>query len=314
MPIGLFTPTWDPKIWLDAFQRELPEMEIRSFPDLGSLADIRYAVAWLAKPGTLQGMENLQVIFSLGAGVDAILRDETVPKHIPIVRVVEPDLTHRMSEYVVMQVLMHHRQQWRLEANQKAHIWESFDSPAAEDFRVGIMGLGVLGQDAAKKLRVLGYQVSGWSQTRKNIEGVKSFAGQEELDAFLGQTDILVVLLPHTKQTHGILNRTLIQKLSKDGPFKAPILINAGRGKLQIEADILSALEAKQLHGASLDVFETEPLDVKSPLWDHANVHISPHSAADSDPSHITRYIAGQIRAVEKGEGLLKIVSRERGY
>ena len=314
MAIGLFTPTWDPSIWLQAFRHELPEMEIRPYPELGDVADIHYAVAWLAKPGSLQGMANLKVIFSLGAGVDAILRDETIPQHIPIVRVVEPDLTHRMSEYVVMQVLMHHRQQWRIEENQRAKNWESFDSPAAEDFRVGIMGLGVLGQDAARKLQVLGYRVSGWSQSRKHVDGVQSFAGLGELDEFLEQSDILVVLLPHTAETHGILNRDLLRKLSRKGPFKAPILINAGRGKLQKEEDILACLEAGELHGASLDVFETEPLDQASALWSHPRVHISPHSAADSDPSHITRYIVHQIRQAEAGKALRNIVDRKRGY
>ena len=314
MAIGLFTPTWDPALWLAAFRREIPEMEIRAWPETGPAEDIHYAVAWLPKPGSLQGLPELRVIFSLGAGVDAILRDDTLPKQIPIVRAVEPDLTHRMSEYVVMQVLMHHRQQWRIEENQRNRTWDSFASPAASDFRVGIMGLGVLGQDAARKLGLMGYQVSGWSQTRKAVDGVQSFAGVGELDGFLAQTDILVVLLPHTQQTHGILNRALFRKLSRSGPFGAPVLINAGRGKLQSEADILASLAAGELHGASLDVFETEPLDGASALWNHPRVHVSPHSAADSDPAHITRYICQQIRRCEAGHALANVVDRARGY
>lgn len=314
MAIGLFTPTWDPAQWLATFRKEMPEMAIRAFPDLGAREDINYAVAWLPKPGSLQDLPNLKVIFSLGAGVDAILRDDTLPMSIPIVRVVEPDLTHRMSEYVMMQVLMHHRQQWRVEANQRAKKWDSFASPAASDFRVGIMGLGVLGQDAGQKLKVMGYDVAGWSQHRKNVPGIESFAGHAELDAFLARTDILVVLLPHTSETHGILNRALFRKLSRGGPFGAPILINAGRGKLQVEADILASLEAGELHGASLDVFETEPLVTASPLWDHGKVHVSPHSAADSDPAHITRYIVHQIHRAEAGKPLENVVDRKRGY
>lgn len=314
MAIGLFTPTWDPALWLEAFRKEMPEMEIRAWPELGDVQDIRYAVAWLPKPGSLQGLPNLKTIFSLGAGVDAILRDDTLPMEIPIVRVVEPDLTHRMSEYVVMQVLMHHRQQWRIEENQREKKWDSFASPAASDFRVGIMGFGVLGQDAAGKLAVMGYKVAGWSQTRKHVPGIESFAGAGELDDFLARTDILVVLLPHTKETHGILNRALFAKLSRSGPFGAPVLINAGRGKLQSEADILASLAAGELHGASLDVFETEPLAPESALWAHPRVHVSPHSAADSDPQHITRYICHQIRRAEAGKPLENVVSRNRGY
>lgn len=314
MAIGLFTPTWDPALWLKSFRNEIPDMETRAFPDLGDGNAIRYAVAWLPKPGSLQNLPQLRIIFSLGAGVDAILRDDTLPPHIPIVRVVEPDLTNRMGEYVVMQVLMHHRQQWRIEENQRQRNWDSFASPAASDFRVGVMGLGVLGQDAAQKLQVMGYRVSGWSQSRKHVAGVQSFAGAAELDAFLNQTDILVVLLPYTAQTHGILNRQLFTKLSRSGPFGAPVLINAGRGKLHSEADILAALDAGELHGASLDVFETEPLARESSLWAHPRMHVSPHSAADSDPVHITRYIAHQIRRAEAGKPLENVVDRQRGY
>jgi glyoxylate/hydroxypyruvate reductase A len=314
MGIGLFTPTWEPSLWLETFRREMPEMPIAAWPDIGDPGSVDYAVAWLPKPGSLQALPNLKVIFSLGAGVDAILRDDTLPQNIPIVRVVEPDLTYRMSEYVVMQVLMHQRQQWRIEENQRARKWDSFASPVASDFRVGVMGLGVLGQDAARKLSVMGFKVSGWSQTRKQVAGITSFAGAAELDAFLQGTDILVVLLPHTPQTHGILNRTLFAKLSRSGPLGAPVLINAGRGKLQNEADILACLDDGTLHGASLDVFEAEPLDGASALWAHRLVHVSPHSAADSDPVHITRYIAQQIRRAEAGNALENIVDRKRGY
>jgi glyoxylate/hydroxypyruvate reductase len=314
MAIGLFTPTWDPAQWLSTFRAHAPDIEIRAFPELGARGDIEFAVAWLPKPGSLQDLPNLKVIFSLGAGVDAILRDDTLPKAIPIVRVVEPDLTHRMSEYVMMQVLMHHRQQWRIEENQRAKKWDSFATPAASDFRVGIMGFGVLGQDAGQKLKMMGYDVAGWSQHRKNVPGIESFAGHGELDAFLARTDILVVLLPHTPETHGILNRALFAKLSRSGPFGAPILINAGRGKLQVESDILASLEAGELHGVSLDVFETEPLVKESPLWNHSKVHVSPHSAADSDPVHITRYIVHQIHRAQAGKPLDNVVDRKRGY
>lgn len=314
MAIGLFTPTWEPDQWLASFRREIPEVPIHAHPALGNPASIRYAVAWLPIAGSLQGLPNLKVIFSLGAGVDAILKDTTLPQEIPIVRVVEPDLTHRMAEYVVMQVLMHHRQQWRIEDNQRQRKWDSFATPAASDFRVGIMGFGVLGQDAGQKLAMMGYKVAGWSHSRKHVPGIDSFAGESELEPFLARTDILVVLLPHTAATHGILNHALFAKLSRSGPFGAPILINAGRGKLQKEADILASLEAGELHGASLDVFETEPLEEKSPLWSHPRVHVSPHSAADSDPVHITRYIAHQIRRAEAGKPLENVVDRKRGY
>src|SRR5690606_38761434 len=154
--------------------------------------------------------------------------------------------------------------------------------PEAADLTVGIMGLGVLGSDAARKLKVMGFNVIGWSKSKKSIEGVETFAGPE-LDAFLGKTDILVGLLPLTSETSGIFDAGLFSKLRRGGALGAPVFINAGRGGSQVEADLLKALETGTLKGASLDVFETEPLPSNSPFWTMDNVEMTPHSAADSD-------------------------------
>ncbi len=167
--------------------------------------------------------------------------------------------------------------------------------------RVGIMGLGELGRDAAEKLLHLGFQVNGWSNSRKSIQGVTAYTGQSELDAFLEVSDILVCLLPHTPATQGILNRPLFKKLSHDGPLGAPVIINAGRGKLQVEADILASLDAGELGAVTLDVFETEPLPPDSALWNHPRVTITPHNAADSDPDALCSYILKQINTHRLG-------------
>jgi glyoxylate/hydroxypyruvate reductase A len=245
--------------------------------------------------------------------VDALLADATLP-NVPLVRVVDGDLTMRMSEHVVMHVLMHHRQQKRIEYNQRQKIWDCFVTHAASALTVGMLGFGVMGRDAGEKLRHLGFKVSGWSQSRKHAPGITTYAGREELDAFLKNTDILVCLLPLTPTTAGILDRALIGKLSRSGPLGAPVLINAGRGRLQREDDILAALDAGELHGASLDVFETEPLPEASRLWQHPRVYVSPHGAADSDPEIIARYVLGQIKSHEVGRGLENVVDRKRGY
>jgi glyoxylate/hydroxypyruvate reductase len=171
-----------------------------------------------------------------------------------------------------------------------------------------------LGADAARKLAMLGFPTAGWSRTQKAVAGVECFAGGEELDLFLARTDVLVCLLPATTETDGILNRALMRKLATNGPFGAPVLINAGRGRQQVEADILAALGAGELHGASLDVFRTEPLQQDSPLWNHAKVLITPHIAADSDPATICAYVAKQISRYETDGHLENLVDRERGY
>ena len=314
MAIAYLLTGWKIEPWIEAMRHLRPQMDVRIHPDrMGRKSDIAYAVAWLPPKDVLKELPNLKVIFSLGAGVDAIMSDPTLPD-LPVVRVVEPDLTMRMSEHVVMHVLMHHRQQRRIEANQAKRVWDSFPTHAASDLQVGVMGLGVLGQDAASKLAHLGFRVSGWSLTRKTLAGVTSYAGMAELDRFLADTDILVVLMPLTSDTRGMIDAGLIAKLSRKGPFGAPILINVGRGGLHVEADVIKGLKSGALYAASLDVFETEPLPPTSPLWSMPNVYVTPHLAADSDALTITRYVLGQIDNHESGRPLDNVVDRRRGY
>lgn len=312
--LALVISRWDPQPWIDRFAHLAPELDVCRWPDDDTAPeDIDYALAWQPPDGVLAGFENLKAIFSLGAGVDHILREPKLPD-VPLVRVVDPDLTMRMSEYVCLHALMHHRQQRLMDADQAKIDWTERPQWSASAMRVGIMGLGELGRDAAEKLVHLGFQVNGWSNSAKQIDGVTSYAGKDELDAFLGATDILVCLLPHTPDTHAILNRDLFRKLKSDGPLGAPVLINAGRGKLQVETDILASLDAGELGAATLDVFETEPLPAHSPLWHHPRVTLTPHNAADSDPEALCKYILNQIRGQEAGEKLQNVVDRKAGY
>jgi glyoxylate/hydroxypyruvate reductase A len=305
---------WDPAPWLARLRELLPG---RAFVTPATLADpaaVHYAMSWRHRAGALADLPSLRVIFSLGAGVDHVLADPLLPK-TPIVRVVDPDLTARMSEWVVLQVLLHHRQFRRYDRQQAEKIWaEDETQPAAAEVRVGILGLGELGLDAARKLRAIGFDVAGWSRSQKSVPGLESFHGRKGLDGLLARTDILVCLLPLTPDTRGLLNASAFAKLARGGRLGGAFLINAGRGGLQVEADIVAALDAGMLKGASLDVFETEPLPAASPLWAHPNVFVSPHNAAVSAPSSIARYIADQILAFERGEPLRNVVDRARGY
>ncbi len=229
-------------------------------------------------------------------------------------RVVVPDLTRRMTEWVVLQVLIHHRQQRAYDRQQAARRWHERRQPVAGGVRVGIMGLGVLGRDAAEVLARLGFQVAGWSRRPKVLEGAETFHGADGLAAFLKRTDILVCLLPLTPETRGILSLPLFDRLARDGALGGPILINAGRGGLQVEADIVAALQSGTLKGASLDVFEPEPLAASSPLWAHPDVVITPHAAAASQPEAIVPSIMAQIAAFEAGRPLLNLVDRDTHY
>jgi glyoxylate/hydroxypyruvate reductase len=310
----LVAVTWQTQPWVERFKRHLPDRDIVVLGEDFDRSAIRYVATWGPKPGSLSGLSNLEAIFSLGAGVDHLMSYPDLPD-VPIVRVAQDDLTHRMSEYMMLHCLMYLRDQRRFDEDQKAKRWNPDHAPPiAGDVRVGIMGFGVLGQDSARKLKMMGFDVAGWSRTPKSVEGFEVYAGEEGLTPFLNRTDILIALMPLTPDTQGILNRSLFEKLARDGRLGGPILINAGRGKLQVEADILACLGNGTLKAATLDVFETEPLPEDSPLWTHPQVTVTPHNSATSEPDATARYIAQQIRRHEAGQPFEAVVDKTRGY
>jgi glyoxylate/hydroxypyruvate reductase A len=292
----------------------LPSHRIVMLDESFDRESVRYTLSWRHPPGALKELPNLRLILSLGAGVDHLFSDPALPDK-PIVRVVDPDLTNRMSEWVVMHALVHLRQLRRYERQQGERLWEDDDSqPKASDIQIGVLGLGVMGKDSVAKLKALGFKVAGWSASPKSLPDAVCFSGADGLRRMLAQTDMLVVLLPLTVATRGIINASLLSQLHQGGPLGGPILINAGRGGLQLEADILVALDSGTLKGASLDVFEREPLPRGSRLWSHPAVYISPHNAAISSPKAIAALVARQIEAYERGQPLDHVVDRRRGY
>jgi glyoxylate/hydroxypyruvate reductase A len=219
-----------------------------------------------------------------------------------------------MTEYVVWRVLDHHRQGMLYRSQQRTKIWHEPPQRPANDISVGIMGFGELGRGAAAALLALGFRINGWSRTEKPMTGVATFHGEAGLIPFLNATDILVVLLPLTRATQGIVNYGLLKELRRRNGLGGAVLINAGRGRLQRDADILRALEDGTLKEASLDVFEVEPLPKTSPLWTHPKVFVTPHAAATSDPAHLAAPMLAQMDAFERGEKLTNLVNREAGY
>lgn len=313
MAILIVSEGWNPQGWADMFRRFAPDREIRIWPDTGDRNGIEYAVLWMHPPGSLTGLPNLKALFSLGAGVDHIMRYPDLP-NVPVIRVANSDLTNRMSEYVLLHVLLHHRQMLDYGRLQARGRWHHLDQPAACDVRVGVMGLGALGGDAAAKLLMMGFQVAGWSRTPKTVVGVDTFSGNEGLQTFLGRTDILVCLLPLTPETRGLIGASIFKSLARDGVLGGPVFINAARGSIHVESDIVACLNDGTLKAASLDVFEAEPLPADSPLWSHPNVVITPHAAADSEPEPTVRHILRQIDKMEVGHPVGGMVDRSRGY
>ncbi|HEV7277214.1 MAG TPA: glyoxylate/hydroxypyruvate reductase A [Devosiaceae bacterium] len=314
MTLLLHLADFDEASWARSFAAALPERRVVTRRDAYDPAEIEYIFIWKPSVDAFDGLHNLKAVLSLGAGVDALLQHPRLPQ-VPVVRFVDADLTQRMSDYVVANVTMHQRLFSRFKADQKAKRWVQLYPAAAWEATVGIMGMGVLGQDAARHLNVFGYKLRSWSRTPKAVEGVEGFSGEAEFDRFLSGTDILVNLLPLTPETRGILNYETFTKLRRGGlDGEGPVLINAARGGHQKETDIIRALNDGTLRAASLDVFEKEPLPQDSPLWEMDNVYITPHIAAASSEKTGVAYFSRVIREHEAGVPLPNVVDIHRGY
>lgn len=287
----------------------MPQHEFRFWPELGDKAAIDYALVWQPEPGLLASLPNLKLIVGLGAGVDHLLGDPLLPKAVPIVRLVDPYMTHAMSEYVALSVLRLHRQDLDYLAQQRARIWVERVQQNAAERRVGILGFGTLGQDASRKLKALGFEVAGWSRGAKVVPGFATFAGAAGFGQFLARSDILVCLLPLTPETDGILNATAFARLPRGAG-----LVNAGRGGHLIEADLIAALGSGQLSGAVLDVVRQEPLPAEHPFWVHPRIILTPHIAAETHPPTAAAIIRDAVGRFEAGLPVANQVDLTRGY
>jgi len=295
--------------WRRLLGELMPEHEIRYWPEIGDAASIEYALVWQPDAGLLASLPNLKLIVGLGAGVDHLLRDASLPNHVPIVRLVDPYMTDAMSEYVVLSVLRLHRQDLDYLAQQRVGIWQEREQKNAAERPVGILGFGTLGQDAGRKLRSLGFDVAGWSRGRHQISGFATYAGAAGLDALLARSEILVCLLPLTAATAGILSAATFAHLPRGAG-----LVNAGRGGHLVEEDLIPALDAGKLSGAVLDVVRDEPLPPDHPFWRHPRIIVTPHIAAETHPPTAVVIIRDAIRRHAAGLPVDNRVDLARGY
>ena len=304
----LKTDTRD-KIWDDAFAQAMPELEVRLWPDTGNPSEINCALLWGPPPELFDGLDNLEVIFSIGAGVDSLLSCPTLPVHLPIVRMVEPELTAGMVEFCLFHVLRFHRLMPVFEANRVERHWEELTQAPASEITVGVMGLGALGMALTRQLTALRYQVIGYRRGFGEVDGLEVFHGKVQLEAFMRRSEILVALMPSTQETRGLINSKTLSWLPP-GAY----VINAGRGDLINERDLVSALDEGSLAGAALDVFETEPLPQDSALWTHDKVYLTPHIASITHPPTACRYIADAINGFRQDKPWPNLVESGRGY
>ncbi|MBN8944000.1 MAG: glyoxylate/hydroxypyruvate reductase A [Rhizobiales bacterium] len=295
-------------VWARLFAERAPGMPFRVWPDIGDPAAIRYLAAWQPPERIMETFPNLELLFSVGAGVDQF-DFSMLPPSLPVIRMLEPGIAESMAEYVTLAVLALHRDLVPFIDQQKRQVWREIQVRAAASRRVGIMGLGQLGQAALDKLRAFGFPLSGWNRSARAIDGITCFTGEAELDAFLGQVDILVCLLPLTEATRHILNARLFAAL----PAGAA-LVNCGRGGHLVEADLLAALGSGHLAAAVLDVTEQEPLAPGHAFWDHPKILLTPHVASMTRPETAVDFVLDTIARHQAGEPLPGLVDRASGY
>ena len=301
--------TDDPKEWRAEFAEVMPELDFRVWPDIGRPEEIEFALVWDPMANRLLDFPNLRLIASLGAGVDHLLAATTLPDGVPMTRFVDDNLTQGMREWVLLYSLYCLRRVPEYLARQREQDWHRLDVPFAYQRRVGMMGLGILGEASASALRHIGFPVIGWSRSKKDLPEIECFTGAGELDDFLALSDILVCLLPLTPETEGIIDSELLTKLPRGA-----CLINGARGGLVVEADLIQALESGHLSHAVLDVTRKEPLPANDPLWQARNITITPHVASVTNAKSGARLIAQNIRRIQAGETPHHLVDPKAGY
>ena len=309
MSLLLIAPNQDMNLLKDSLLAEDPNLDVEIWPQIKNKSRVTFAVSWNHPHNVLGNFPNLQVASSFGAGVDHLLKDKSLPASLKICRIVTDELQQHIADYILSAVL-NYRFNIQTYFNQKQKAeWKQWRAIPQDECEIGILGLGKLGKLVGKRLIENGYQVSGWSRSRKEIEGITSYAGNKELNDFLSSVNILICLLPLTPETEGILNLDTFKQLKKPS-----YLINTGRGSHLVDEDLIYALDSEIVKGACLDVFGEEPLPEKHPFWNRPNIMITPHVAGFIRPEQSAPVIVENYKRALSGQELLNEVDRERGY
>ncbi len=311
--IALLSQVLDMRYLVPAFEARCPGVQLRLWPELGDAQDIDAAVCWVPPPGVLATLPRLQLIQSLAAGIDHLTSDPALPMQVPLCRIVDAQMASGMAAYVAWAVVHGQRHMGAYLAQQRAGAWREQPVQHPPQHRVGIAGLGALGQACARTLRSIGYAVRGWRRSASDLPAdladLALFHGDAQLQDFLAGCDTLVCLLPLTEATRGRIDARFLAALPRGAH-----LINVGRGEHVVEADLLAALDAGQLGAATLDAFRTEPLPASHPFWQHPRITVTPHIATRTPAAVIARQTLANLSAILAGRAAEVAIDRTRGY
>lgn len=315
MRIVVYTPGDEASAWCTELLRRLPGAEVWVFDPADAHRQADFAVVWAPPADMFAAPAPFKAIFTMGAGVDRLLRTPdllALTRGAPIIRLNDAGMSAQMAEYVCHALVRHTRQLAAYEAQQAAGQWHKWPGISREEWPVGVMGLGSIGEPVARAVAALGYPTLGWSRSARKVEGIETLHGAAALDGFLRRVRVLVCVLPLTPETDGLLNRERLSQLKSGG-----YLINVARGQHVVDEDLIALIDAGHLAGATLDVFREEPLPAAHPFWRHPKIAVTPHISAITLLAESAAQIAGKIRQLEAGEPLGCIdgvVDAARGY
>lgn len=306
MSIALIIPDRKLDALQQALQQALPDVRLQLWPALPAPEQVEFAVVWRQPAGVLASLPNLKALQSFGAGVDNVLSDPTLPL-LPLARIVDPDLTASMLNY--LQGVVHYYQlrfdQFRTQQQQQ--LWKPRSPRRLQ--QITVLGLGELGAAAAQHFAAQGYQVCGWSASAKQLPQVQCFYAEQGFADAVAQADLVICLLPLTRQTEDLLNA---KRLAQFKP--GAVLVNVARGAIVDDDALLAALQDGQLAAACLDVFRSEPLPAEHPFWRQTNILLTPHISALTNAATAVAQIAENYRRLQAGLPLLHLIDRTRGY
>lgn len=294
--------------WQEKLAALFVDTKVEVYPEISNPNDVEFIVAWKPHEGYIKEFPNAKVIQSAGAGIDHLLHTK-LPEEVKVTRIVDEGLKQEMFEHVLACVMISMKNMYKYSKDKENKSWSPTSYQSIKETTISILGLGEIGKFVSEKLVNIGFKIKGWSNSHKQLNGVESFSGKDEVHKAINNTNFIVNILPLTNETKGILNRDLFSKVSEN-----TVLINVGRGAHLVDNDLIDAIDSNLIKEAYLDVFNEEPLPIDHPFWENEKVFMTPHVASITNTSSALLQIEDNYNKMKQKAILNNEVSLEKGY